>query len=43
MADSKKQVRPGGPHGRGHGYQRPQDLRAPWASSWATSAATRAR
>ena len=27
MADSKKQVRPGGPHGRGHGYQRPQDLR----------------
>lgn len=27
MADSKKQVHPGGPHGRGHGYQRPQDLR----------------
>ena len=27
MADSKKQVRPGGPHGRGHGYQRPQNLR----------------
>ena len=27
MADSKKQVRPGGPLGRGHGYQRPQNLR----------------
>ena len=27
MAENKKQVRPGGPHGRGHGYQRPQNLR----------------